>query len=86
MKASSILTLLLLTVCYLGMEVSGRTLPMEHFLVRNVRTVIECGRNGEHAHIDRNGCKNGGLGCNAYNQWDCRFCGFGHFNGCGGGH
>ena len=69
MKAS-LLTLLLLTVCYRGMEASGK--------------VIECGRGGDHAHIDRIGCKDGGLGCNAYGQKDCRLCGFGPYRPCGG--
>ena len=78
MRTTCVLTLLLLlTVCtFMGIEAVGGPA-----LVRNTRAT-DCSRtNSESAYID-NDCRNGGLGCNAYGQWNCRFCGFGVYNSC----
>ena len=89
MRTTCVLTLLLLlTVCsgldlaaqrtFMGVEASTGS---GQALVRNTRAT-SCSRTiGEVAYIDE-GCRNGGLGCNAYGQWNCRFCGFGVYNAC----
>ena len=85
MRTTCLLTLLLLLTVCSGLDLAAQRTFMGvesgQALVRNTRAT-DCSRtNSESAYID-NDCGNGGLGCNAYGQWNCRFCGFGVYNAC----